>query len=182
MADLSQYLDESFDDRAVAASTGVPEPVPAGEYMLQVEKAELVTTKDNTGMMLKCELVVIQGEFEGRRIYPQFNVRNKSAQAQTIGIAELKALTLACGLDWEIVRNDTDALIYQPFRANIGFEKEQINPTTGQPYPLRNRVLKYIPANAAAPAPAATPKAPTAPAASARPAAPQAGLPWKKSA
>eukprot|EP01030_Chromulinospumella_sphaerica_P034109 gene34109-35077_t len=35
MADLSQFLDESFDDRAVAASTGVPEPVPAGEYQLQ---------------------------------------------------------------------------------------------------------------------------------------------------
>jgi hypothetical protein len=181
MADLSNFFDD-FDDRTVAASTGVPEPVPPGEYMLQVDQCELVPTKDGTGMMLKCILVVVAGEFEGRKLFPQFNVRNKSAQAQTIGIGELKALALACGVDWEIARTDTDALLYKPFRANIGFEKEQINQVTGLPYPPRNRVLKYIPAGNAAPAaPAAKPVA-SAPAASARPAAPQGGLPWKKSA
>lgn len=181
MADLSHYL-EDFDDRAVAASTGIPEPVPPGEYMLQVDANELVTTKDGTGMMLKCTLVIVAGEFEGRKLFPQFNVRNKSAQAQTIGIGELKALAQACGVDWEVARSDTDALLYKPFRANVGFEKEQINPSTGLPYPPKNRVMKYIAANAAAPVPSAAPKAPQAPAATARPSAPQAGLPWKKSA
>lgn len=177
MADLSNFFDD-VDDRAVAASTGVPEPVPPGEYMLQVDQTELIPTKDGTGMMLKCILSVVAGEFEGRKVLPQFNVRNKSAQAQTIGIGELKALAIACGVDWEIARADTDALLFKPFRANIGYEKEQINPTTGAPYPLRNRVMKYIPAGQAAPsAPAAKPaQAATA----SRPAAPQAGLPWKK--
>jgi len=186
MADLSQWLDESFDDRAVAASTGIPEPVPAGEYMLQVEQTELVTTKDSTGMMLKTTLVIVAGEFEGRKVFPQYNVRNKSAQAQTIGIGEFKALCLACGVDYEIARTDTDAVLYKPFRAMIGFEKEQINPQTGNPYPPKNRVMKYIPAGQAAPVAAAAPKAaaPKAatPAAAPKPAAPQGGLPWKKSA
>lgn len=183
MADLSNFFGD-VDDRAVAASTGIAEPVPAGEYMLQVDANELVPTKDGTGMMLKCTLVIVAGEFEGRKIFPQFNVRNKSAQAQTIGIGELKALAIACGVDWEVARADTDALLYKPFRANVGFEKEQINPMTGQPYPLRNRVLKYIPANQAAPAaaPAQKPAAQAPAAAAARPAAPQSGLPWKKSA
>lgn len=177
MADLSNFFDD-FDDRTVAASTGVPEPVPPGEYMLQVDQCELVPTKDGTGMMLKCILVVVAGEFEGRKLFPQFNVRNKSAQAQTIGIGELKALSLACGVDWEIARADTDSLLFKPFRANIGFEKAQINPATNLPYPLKNRVMKYIPAGQAAPA-APVQKAATATPA-ARPAAPQAGLPWKK--
>lgn len=180
MADLSRYLDESFDDRAVAASTGVPEPVPPGEYMMQVEATELVTTKDSTGMILKTTLVIISGEFEGRKVFPQYNVRNKSSQAQTIGIGEFKALCLACGVDYEIARTDTDALLYKPFRAMIGFEKEQINQATGNPYPPKNRVMKYIPSGqAAAPVAAAAPK-PAAPAVAAKPAAPQAGLPWKK--
>lgn len=183
MADLSQYL-EDFDDRSVAASTGVPEPVPPGEYLLQVDTTELIPTKDQTGMMLKCVLSVVSGEYEGRKLFPQFNVRNKSAQAQTIGIGELKALAIACGVDWEIARTDTDSILYKPFRANVGFEKEQINPTTGQPYPLRNRVLKYIPADAAAPAappqqhPAQSAGAPKTVAA--KPGTPQQGLPWKK--
>lgn len=182
MADLSHFL-EDFDDRSVAASTGVPEPVPPGEYMLQVDQTELIPTKDQTGMMLKAVLTVVSGEFEGRKIFPQFNVRNKSAQAQTIGIGELKALAIACGVDWEIARTDTDSLLYKPFRANVGFEKQEINPSTGLPYPLRNCIMKYIPAGQAAPAaPTAAPKPMPAAGASARPAAPQAGLPWKKSA
>lgn len=179
--DLSNFFDD-VDDRAVAASTGVPEPVPPGEYLMQVDANELVPTKDGTGMMLKATLVIVSGEFEGRKIFPQYNVRNKSAQAQTIGIGELKALAAACGVDWEVARTDTDSLLYKPFRANVGFEKEQINPATGQPYPLKNRVTKYIPAGQAAPAAAAPKATAQAPAASARPAAPQGGLPWKKTA
>lgn len=180
MADLSFYLDESFDDRSVAPSTGVPDPVPPGDYMLQVEQTELAPTKDNTGMMLKTTLTIVSGEYEGRKVFPQFNVRNKSAQAQTIGIGELKALALACGVDWDIARIDTDALLWKPFRASVGYEKQQINPATNQPYPLRNRVMKYHPAGQAAPA---APKAAApAPVAAARPAAPSAGLPWKRSA
>jgi len=183
--DLSNFFDD-VDDRAVPASTGIPEPVPPGEYLMQVDANELVPTKDSTGMMLKCTLVIVSGEFEGRKIFPQYNVRNKSAQAQTIGIGELKALAAACGVDWEVARTDTDSLLYKPFRASVGFEKEQINPATGQPYPPKNRVTKYIPAGQAAPAgpkPAPAAAGKTAPAASsARPAAPQGGLPWKKSA
>lgn len=183
MADLSNFF-EDFDDRAVAPSTGVPDPVPPGEYQLQAEAFELVATKDGTGMMLKTTLAVASGEYEGRKIFPQFNIRNRSAQAQTIGIGEFKALCLACGVDYEIARTDTDALLWKPFKANVGFEKEQINQTTGQPYPPKNRVTKFIPAGQAAPArPAAAPSAqkPAAPA-PARPAAPQGGLPWKKTA
>lgn len=183
MADLSNFFDD-VDDRAVAASTGIPEPFPPGEYLMQVDANELVPTKDGTGMMLKATLVIVSGEFEGRKIFPQYNVRNKSAQAQTIGIGELKALAAACGVDWEVARTDTDSLLYKPFRANVGFEKEQINPSTGQPYPAKNRVTKYIPAGQAAPAAAPKAAATSKPAAAApaRPSAPQGGLPWKKSA
>jgi len=182
MADLSNFFDD-VDDRAIQPSTGIPDPVPPGEYHMQPEKFELIATKDGTGMMLKTDLVIISGEFEGRKVFPQFNIRNKSSQAQTIGIGEFKALCLACGIDYEIARTDTDALLYKPFRAMVGMEKEQINPTTGNPYPPKNRVTKFIPSGQAAPAAAAKPAAAAAPAAaSPRPAAPQAGLPWKKSA
>ncbi len=188
MADLSQFFDD-VDDRAVAPSTGIPDPVPPGEYTLQADKLELVATKDGTGMMLKAELSVVAGEFEGRKIFPQFNIRNKSSQAQTIGIGEFKAMSLACGVDYEVSRTDTDQLLYKPFRAMVGMEKEQINPTTGIPYPPKNRVTKYIPSDlspapvrSAAPIPAAAaPRQAPAPGV-ARPATPQAGRPWDKAA
>lgn len=183
MADLTQYFDSGFDDRAVDASTGVPEPVPPGEYQLQVEKSELTPTKDQSGIILAVTLSIVVGEFEGRKIFPRFNIRNKSMQAQTIGIGEFKALCAACGVDYEVARGNTDALNYVPFKANVGMEKESINQQTGQPYAPRNRITKYISAGGAASAPAQTAAPVQAP--KAAPAArPVAGgsLPWKKSA
>lgn len=179
MADLSQYIDPEFDDRAVEASTGVPEPVPPGEYQLQVEKSELTPTKDNTGIVLAVTLSIVTGEFEGRKIFPRFNIRNKNMQAQTIAISEFKALCAACGVDYEVARSNTDAVNYIPFRAMVGMEKEQINQQTGQPYAPRNRITKYIPAGGGS-APSTAPAQTQAPAAS-RPQA-SGGLPWKKSA
>jgi hypothetical protein len=182
MADLSLYM-EGVDDAAIEASTGVPEPLAPGNYTLQAEKFELNQTKDRTGMLLKATLSVVGGPFEGRKIFPQFNIRNKSAQAQTIGIAEFKALCKAAGVDYDTAKLDTDNLLYHPFNATVGMEKEQTNPTTGQPYPPKNRVTKYIPfgGDAAASAPPATvaPAVAAAAVAAAKPAA-AGGMPWSK--
>lgn len=182
MANLTQYFDNSFDDRAVEASTGVPEPVPPGEYMLQVEKSELTPTKDQTGIILAVTVAVVSGQYEGRKIFPRFNIRNKSAQAQTIGIAEFKALCAACGVDYDRAREDTDVVNYVPFKAMVGMEKESINEATGQPYAPRNRITKYIPAGGSS---ATQPQATTPKTDAAKPTgAPKSSgsLPWKKSA
>lgn len=157
MADLSAYL-EDFDDLSIAASTGVPDPVPPGEYHLSVYSAEVGPTKSGNGVMLKCQFTVVAGEHEGRKIFAQFNIRNQSAQAQAIGIGELKALCLATGVDYEQVRTDTDALLFQPFVAVVGMEKQQINPATGQPYAPRNRINRFIPRGDEPPKQAAAPK------------------------
>ena len=184
MANLAEFMTD-FDDSAIPASTGVPEPVPEGEYMVQQEKSELVETKNKDGLILKVTLTVVQGQYEGRKIFPQFNIRNKNMQAQQIGIGEFKAMCLAAGVDYEQAKYDTSLLDYKPFRARVGFDKQQINPTTGEPYPPKNRVMKFISADDQAPAPAANAvPAKPAVAAQARPAAApatgQAGLPWQK--
>lgn len=154
MPDLEQYFGEKFDDMAIPASEGVPEPIPSGRYTLQVEKGEITYTKKGTGVIFKTTFAVIAGPHEGHTIRTQFNVSNPNEQAVTIGIAELKALTAACGLPWEEVRKNSDLLLYKPFTAEVGLEAESINQTTGNPYPPRNRIAKYImPENANKPAP-----------------------------
>jgi hypothetical protein len=60
------YLDEQFND--------APEPeggnsLPDGQYLAKVESVELAETHaDEPKLMLKQELVVLEGEFEGRSI------------------------------------------------------------------------------------------------------------------
>ena len=183
MADLSQFLTNDADN--VPASTGVPEAVPAGDYDLQQEASELVQTRDKTGMLLKVTLAVVSGQYEGRKIFPQFNIINKNVQAQNIGIGDFKALCLACDIPYEQAKLDTSLLDYKPFKAKIGFDKPNINPETGEAYAPKNRVLKFYPAGSAPEtAPVASGQTQAAPAAQTARAAPAAsgGLPWKKSA
>lgn len=150
MGSLDQYLNEEFDDRAVEPSKGIDGPVPAGDYNLQLEKGEIKYTKNGRGVLYRAQFAILDGEYSGRMIFAQYNIRNDNEQAQTIGIAEMKALTIACGLDWETVRGDTDQLLYKPFSARIGFDREQTNPETGRTYAPRNRIMKYYAYNGTA--------------------------------
>lgn len=145
MANFLDFTDEELDDKAIPVSTGMPEPVPPGKYTLQCEKGEMTYTRAGTGVIFKVMMAILTGEFAGRTVWANFNVKNPSDQAVTIGISELKALVAAVGIPWETFRSgDTDMILYKPFEAELGMEKENINPTTGKPYPPRNRVTKYI--------------------------------------
>ena len=144
--DLSNYLNEEFDDRSVAPATGSLDPVPPGEYILQLEKGEVAYTSTGTGVLFKARFAILEGEYSGRAIFANYNVRNNNQQAQLIGIAEMKAFAMAIGVDWEDARKETDLLLYKPFLARVGMERESINKNTGQAYPPRNKVLRYMPA------------------------------------
>lgn len=165
MADLNEvWGDESFDD--IAPAKGFGGPIPTGDYTMHCESSELQPTRDNTGVMLKCVFVVIDGEHEGRKVFTNFNVRNKNQMAQQIGIAEFKALCLACGIEFADARNDTSVLLQVPFLARVGIEKAR------EGFDPRNEIKKFYPAGgAAAPAPASVNAPPPArPAPNARPA------------
>jgi len=165
MADLSQFLTDEIAG-AVPASTGVPDPVPEGDYDLQLVSTELSATRDETGVLLNSTFEIVTGEYEGRKIFTRFNVRNKSAQAQSIGIGEFKALCLAVSIPYEEARNDTSMLEYKPFRAKVGLGvetdkatgKPKLNPNTNAPYAPKNSIKKFYPFGETAPAsaPAAT--------------------------
>jgi hypothetical protein len=141
---LDDFLDEKFDYDAVPASKGVSEALPPGEYMIQLEKIEIAYTKSGTGVMLKARGAVVVCEKEGNAVFMQFNIRNDNAVAQSIGTAELKAMAAAIGVEWEAVKAETDQLLYKPFKVRLGYDKQNINETTGQLYALKNKVMRYF--------------------------------------
>jgi hypothetical protein len=177
MADLMEFWDDSVDVDSVEADTGRGGVIPAGDYMIQLVEQETKATKAGTGIMLNCQYKVVEGEFENRMVFGSFNIRNPNAQAQTIGIAQFKALCLATGVPFDVAKSDTSALLYTPFKATIGFGKT----TTEYPDP-KNEIKKFHPAGGAAPAATAAKAAPAAAAAKPAAAAPAkaGGLPWQK--
>ena len=169
MADLNSIWDDSDLEMAdnVQASTGVPEPVPPGDYTLELTGQELKPTSKQTGILLSCAFTILDTEYEGRKVFANFNVKNTNQVAQQIGLADLKQFCNACGISFADAKNDTTMLLGIPFMAKVGMTK----PKDG--YEPRNEIKKYYPAESAAPAPApaARPAAPAARPAAASPAA-----------
>lgn len=89
MADLL----ETFDPNAVPEDDRTFDPIPAGDYQMQVIESELRDTKDGNGQMLVLTMEVMSGPSAGRKLWDRLNIRNQNADAQRI--AQRKANTKA---------------------------------------------------------------------------------------
>ena len=74
-------------------------PVPAGEYSLRCEKAELKDTKKPGGQYISAQFKIVSEEQNGRFIFANFNVKNEVAQAVEIGHSELKSFLENSGVN-----------------------------------------------------------------------------------
>ena len=71
------------------------EVIPAGDYPAIITEMEEKPTKDGTGMRLNLKVQIIDGKYQNRTLYDGLNTVNKSAVAQQIGRAQLKAICIA---------------------------------------------------------------------------------------
>ena len=191
MARLIDLYDPSFNPDEVEAARQ-SEPIPDGDYTMQVPKTELNETKSRNGYRLDVEFTIVEGQHENRTLFTSLNVRNSNQQAEQIALGELKRLSEACGVDFNAVLDDSDTLLFQPFRGHVvyaqdmvknalGAKEPKINLDTGLPYPPRNRVTRFNNLSSEAPPAPAMAKPAAAPAnrpqAAQRPAAAPTGRP-----
>lgn len=109
MANLG--LGEVFDASSVAPA--VPfQPLPPGEYLAWIVASEMKDTKVNpetgqSGKMLSLQLEILEGEYQGRRIFDNLNLIN--ANQQTVDIAR-RALSSICHATGKMQVQDSDEL------------------------------------------------------------------------
>lgn len=73
--------------------------LPNGDYELEIEASEVAATKDGTGTILKTTMVVIRPEeYAKRKLFNNYNLENKSTQAQEIGQRQFASLCRAIGV------------------------------------------------------------------------------------
>jgi hypothetical protein len=151
----------NFDASQVApqASTG---PLPAGVYLAHIVESDVQPLKSGNGEGLKLTFEVIDGQFKGRKVYENLNIRHTSEDTQRIAQSQLSALCHAVNV---IKLMDTAALHFKPVRINV-----TVREAVGQ-YKASNNIKGYeaagggisAPATAPTPAPVAeTPAWPTA--------------------
>lgn len=131
-------------------------PVPAGNYAVVIDKAEVANTKAGNGQMIKVQMRLMDGQpHAGRVIFEQFNIKNPSAQAVQIGLGQLKGMMKAFGHPNPNTLNSTSELLGLKGRVTVKVEEQQgFDPQT--------RVKAYQPISADAGSAPSTPDAPAA--------------------
>lgn len=161
-------LPAPFDPSEVPEDERSFDPIPAGDYQMQVIESKIEDTKSGSGQMLTLTLEVIDGPYANRRIWDRLNIQNQNPDAQRIAQRALADLCLQLDL---VELADSEELHFKPFWAKVTVQADK----SGQ-YGPSNRV-RYS-GGAAEAQPPAGQKAPRAAVSAARaPAAAPAARP-----
>lgn len=157
----------SFSFNAAEVAPQQPfELIPAGTYTAVAVQSETKETRTG-GEMIVYRMQITDGDYANRTLFARFNVKNASAKAREIGLAQLSAFCRAAGV---MDMTDTDDLLDKPVAIRVKIREAQ-----GE-YGPSNEIAGFAAlVGAAAPAPR-----PAAPAASSS--APPKSAPWSKKA
>lgn len=124
--------DLSFIDQANLPEATNFDPLPAGDYAVQIDKAEVKDTKAGTGKYIALTLRVTTPSHAGRLLFPNMNIKNQSEKAQEIGLQQFGSLKRALGLEY--IPN-TEALIGGQLTVKVKIKNDemrgQVNEVSG---------------------------------------------------
>ena len=122
------------------------DPLPPGDYTAIVSESDMRDTKAGTGKYIELCIHIVEGQYEGRRLWERLNVYNPSERAENMARSQLKGLSIAVGKPGT---KDREELHDIPFIISLDIDRRD---------PTRNKVMGYSPAGKAR---AAAPKAAT---------------------
>jgi len=73
-------------------------PIPPGSYIFRIESADGKQTKNGNGCYVEVVLVVVEGNYIGRKVWDRINLVNKSTVAESIARGQFKALCEGVGI------------------------------------------------------------------------------------
>lgn len=157
-------FDTAFDATGIEPTTGY-DVLPAGKYRAQIVESEMRVTRNGMGQFLWLMLDIIEGQYQGRKLFDQLNLVNSNPQ--TVEIAQ-RTLSAICHATGKLQVNDSVDLHLVPMTIQVGVKP----PKDG--YSEKNTIRYLVPEKAPA-----APANQAAPAASQTPAAP-AAAPWNR--
>lgn len=114
-----------FDARTVTPDTGSGDALPAGWYNVMMDESEMKATAQKgdgspAGAYLKCRYSVIDGQYAGRKIFANLNLRNANPVAQEIAYKQLSAICHAVNV---LNMQDTQELHGKPLKIKVKVRK-----------------------------------------------------------
>lgn len=167
-------LGHTFDASTVQPNS-VYEVLPPGRYLSQIVQSEMRPTKDGMGQYLYLEVDILEGQYQGRKLFDRLNLVNQNAE--TVQIAQ-RTLSSICRAVGKMQVSNSEQLHLIPLIVDV-----RVRPPKGM-YGESNS-LRYLPRSPGAVPVAPVASAPAVAAPAYRPVAPAVtaaanGLPWKK--
>jgi hypothetical protein len=128
----------SFNASQVEPRVGTPPPVPNGDYILAIDKAEISKVKGSrTDDLLTLRFNILEGEYANRKIFVRLNIKNKNKQAEDIAHGELSAICHAIGILQIESENHLQKLYGIPVKSRVGITPEKDG------YAAQNKIMSY---------------------------------------
>ena len=90
-------------------------PLPAGEYLTMITQSSLDNTRAG-GQMVRLTYTVMEGPFQGRKLWSRHNIINSNPKAEEIGRREISRIAHAVG---QPRINDTEQLLQKVVRIAV---------------------------------------------------------------
>jgi hypothetical protein len=159
MADLTQELGDYQTTEDYMNSF---DPVPPDKYEAMITDSSVENTKSNNGgKVLKLTWTIMSGDYQGRLVFDNVNIKNPSEKATEIGRKQLNSISAACG--YPAGSRITESAMLHDRLCVIDVRIEGEKTVNGQTYAPKNTIKGYAPSTAtASAAQVAAPEAPPA--------------------
>ena len=124
------------------APAGSFEPVPPGDYLMQIVESEMRETRAGNGRYLRLVLEGLEGAAKGRKFFDNLNLENPNPQTVQIAERRLSSICYAVGV---LEPTASEQLHFRPMRVSVrvrlaGPDKQGIERDA------TNEIRKYAPA------------------------------------
>ncbi len=123
---MSIFGENGFDANSVEVEKKTYGTLPKGEYDVNITNSTVKATRAGDGEYLSVEFT-LSGEYEGRKVWQNYNLRNKNDKTVEIAKQQLKSLCDAIGLS---NLHSEDDLLNHELRVYV-IEKDERNEVRG---------------------------------------------------
>lgn len=127
----------AFDTTTVAPRENSYELIPAGSYPAVIEESDIVPLNSGNGQALKLTFRIVDGQYNGRKVWARLNIRHSSPEAERIAQQQLRELCDAIGV---VRMQDTVELHNKPLTIRVKIREDK----SGQ-YEPQNDIAGYKP-------------------------------------
>lgn len=117
-------------------------PIPAGEYILVIERAAIKESQTPGNFYINLMLKVKGKEYTNRVVWDIINFRNSNEVAQQIGQSRLKSLMISTGVEEDKLKSANMDSIVEHLKNKAVITQVRIEKREG--YEARNVIQEYV--------------------------------------